>query len=65
MGAWLRGFWTDEARFTATVRSLIAFVGMLIQANPESFAGWGKYGGVLVAASLLLKAGDKNPKESR
>ena len=62
MGAWLRSLWEDESRFRATARSLIAFVGTLIAANPDSFAGWGKYGGVLVAAALAMKAGDKNPK---
>lgn len=62
MGAWLAELWTDKAKFIAMVRALIAFIGTMIAANPQSFAGWGKYGGILVAVSLAMKAGDANPK---
>lgn len=62
MGAWLRSMWTDQTQFITTIRSLIAFVGAVVAANPESFGGWGKYGGVLVAVSLKMGAGERNSK---
>ena len=61
MITWLKGILEDEAKFKAALRGLIATAGALaVTLPPGALAGWGKYGTILMALAMFLKAGDKN-----
>lgn len=61
MLAWLKSFFTDEAMFTASVRGLLGVAGAVLTLLPaDALAGLGKYGTLVMALGMFLKAGDKN-----
>jgi len=63
MGTWLTELWRDESKFKGALRGLLATAGALAATlPPETLAGWGKYGTVLMALAMFLRAGDKNLK---
>jgi len=63
MIAWLRDFFTDKAQFAANVRGLVAVFGAFVATlTPDALGGLGKYGNVLMAIGLFIRAGERNDK---
>lgn len=60
MIAWLKGLANDEARFRAAARGLIGMAGGLVTLLPAST--YAKYGPIIMAVGMFVRAGDKNPK---
>lgn len=63
MKAWLVQRWTDEAKFTATIRAAISILGSLFALDviPTGIDGAGpKIGAALNAIAIGMAAGDRS-----
>ena len=59
MGAWLRKFWSDEAYFTAAIKSLVSLAGALVFSGIIPTDGW-RYGAIVMALAHLIPAGQRD-----
>jgi hypothetical protein len=58
MVTWLKRFWTDEAFFTASVKTLISMAGALVFSGIIPISEW-RYGAIVMALAHLIPAGQR------
>lgn len=59
MLTWLKKFWTDEAFFTAAVKSLVSLAGALVFSGIIPVTEW-RYGAIVMALAHLIPGGQKD-----